>query len=227
MKQVMVVGDLHGNWGKLNTLINTQQPEIILQCGDFGWWPNFEVKRPVLYGTQNTWFVDGVIRQTSLMYFCDGNHEDHGCLKQDGLIHEMYDGVHHASRGSTLTLPDGRVVMFVGGADSVDKHWRTPGRDWFAEENISQSQFDRIISYEGRVDIVISHTCPDAFDIYGTEGKLKDPNRAALQLILEKYKPSMWYFGHWHKNKTGKCGDTNWMCLDYPGHGSQWWSWLR
>ena len=37
--KVLVVGDIHGDWGKLNSLLTVKRPDIVLQCGDFGWWP--------------------------------------------------------------------------------------------------------------------------------------------------------------------------------------------
>lgn len=184
-----------------------------------------EVQRPVLYGRQKVWLLHGVKPGESKLYWCDGNHEEHPLLKQDGQIHEMYEGVNFCSRGSTLTLADGRVVLFAGGADSIDKKMRTAGHDWFAEENITNEQFDRLMSHK-RIDIVISHTSPDSFEVHGSEGKIKDINRVALDAVLEKYRPSLWFFGHWHKEQTGKYKDTYWTCLDYPRHGGRWWTWL-
>lgn len=224
--KILIVGDIHGDWGKLNALITKKQPYIVLQCGDFGWWPKMEVSKPVLYGRQKIWTLKGVKPNGSKVYWCDGNHEQHPELCQDALIHEVYENVYHASRGSVLTLPDGRVVLFVGGADSIDKGQRTIGHDWYSEENISWNQFDMAMALDCRVDIVISHTCPGSFDVVGSEGKYHDSNRIALDMILEKYKPSLWYFGHWHKHQSGKHGDTYWNCLDYPGHGGKWWMWL-
>lgn len=223
--KTLIVGDIHGDWGKLNALITKKQPDMVLQCGDFGWWPKMEVVKPVLYGRQKLWSLNGVKPGNSKIYWCDGNHEEHPLLMQDGEIHEMYSNIYHASRGSTLTLPDGRNIMFIGGADSIDKSMRTPGHDWFPEENINNEQYDRLMSCD-KIDIVISHTAPDSFDVVGSEGKIKDLNRVALDAVLEKYKPSLWYFGHWHKHQTGKHNDTYWTCLDYPGHGSRWWMWL-
>lgn len=224
-EKVLIVGDIHGDWGKLNQLLSKKQPDIVMQCGDFGWWPKMEVNRPVLYGQQKGWKLHGVKPQSSQVYFCDGNHEEHPELIQDGFIHEMYDGVRHASRGSTLTLPDGRVALFMGGADSVDKNLRTPGHDWFYEENITQGQLLRAVG-KPKVDIVISHTCPDEFEVVGSEGKYKDSNRLALSNLLYNYNPDQWFFGHWHKSQHGIYNETNWECLDYPGHGGKWWRWL-
>lgn len=227
MSRVIVCGDLHGDWGSINNLINQKNPSIILQCGDFGWWPIMEVKKPVIYGTQREWLLKGIKVKDTMIYWCDGNHEDHSVLVQDSSIHRMYENVNFCSRGSILKLLDGRVVMFVGGADSIDKAWRTIGHDWFPEENITQEQMWQLLNYCGRVDIVISHTCPLEFDIEGNEGKRNDANRQALSVVLSKYKPSQWFFGHWHKNKKGKYGDTYWECLDYPKHGNKWWTWLK
>lgn len=224
--KIMAVGDLHGDWGRLNSLVNKKQPEIILQCGDFGWWPKMEVTRPVLYGQQKEWILKGIKPDGAKIYWCDGNHEEHPLLTQDGLIHEMYENVYHASRESILTLPDGRTVMFISGADSIDKGMRTPGHDWFHEENITWDQFELAMAYDDKVDIVISHTAPGSFDVHGTMGKHEDSNRVALDGILKKFKPELWIFGHWHKYQQGQFNETRWTCLDYPGHRGTWWMWL-
>lgn len=223
---IIVTGDLHGDWGRLNALIASKRPEIILQCGDFGWWPQLEVKKPILYGLQKKWTHKGLKTGNTSVYFCDGNHEQHPVLVQDGMIHEMYDNVFHASRGSVLTLPDGRNVLFIGGAASVDKDMRTAGYDWFPEENISEVEFERCFDLDCKIDIVISHTCPNCFGVEGFLGKINDGNRFALQQILIKFKPKQWFFGHWHKEMAGVHKPTGavWRCLDYPGHGGRWWA---
>ena len=74
-QKILVVGDTHGEWGRLNQLINTKCPDLILQCGDFGWWPKMEVTRPVLYGQQKVWHLNGIKPKKTRVYWCDGNHE--------------------------------------------------------------------------------------------------------------------------------------------------------
>lgn len=222
MDNILVVGDLHGDWGCLNALINTKRPSIVLQCGDFGHWPALEVSKPVLYGMQKSWKLQGVKSKDTKVYWCDGNHEDHWHLRDNTVD---YPGVKYMPRGSVLTLPDGRVVMFMGGAESVDKDQRRLGFDWFPEEVISLSDLDRAMEYKGKVDIIISHTCPREF-IVGTKtsGKISDPSRHALSYLLEHFKPSQWFFGHWHKSQHGRHNDTVWQALDYPGHRGKWWN---
>jgi len=225
---IIVCGDLHGDWGKLNTLINTHEPKIILQCGDFGYWPGMALRKPVLYGQQKPWELQGVKYKDTFVLWCDGNHEDHWYLKDNPTLID-YGNVHYQRRGSVQVLPNGMTVMFIGGADSIDKCWRTLGIDWFPEEVINQEDLDRCLAFEGNVDIVISHTCPMEFDVKsneGSEGKYNDPSRVALSRVLEKFKPDLFYFGHWHKAQSGKHLNTRWQCMDYPGHGGKWWTYL-
>lgn len=228
MTKIMAVGDIHGDWGKLNALIQVKRPDYVLQCGDFGWWPALECSRPVLYGRQSSWLLHGVKPGNATVLWCDGNHEDHWNLRDCGLM-ASYPGVYWMPRGSVYELPDGRVVMFIGGADSIDKNHRRVGVDWFPEEVIWANDIEYILAHKGPVDIVISHTAPLEFNLknnLGSEGKQNDPTRAALSLVLEKYKPDLWLFGHWHKWQRGQHNGKRWECLDYPGHGGKWWRWI-
>lgn len=213
---VVVMGDVHREFGALNVWINKKRPSLILQCGDFGYWPRWTEKTvPALHGGD--------------LLFCDGNHEDHESLKRLEYP-EVYPGVRHMPRGSVFTLPDGRTVLFMGGADSIDKHLRTPGKDWFPEELISESDIYQLP--EASVDIVISHTSPREFNIpYMTESeKSRDPPCMALSHVLHKYRPKLWYFGHWHffgqgtyKSSGSASWECRWTALDRINGFSRWW----
>jgi len=226
--KVLIIGDLHGDWGSLNSIIASKKPDIILQTGDFGWWPSLEVKKPVLYGQQKKWLLKGIKTGNTKIYWCDGNHEDHSVLPQDGKIHEMYENVFFCSRGSKLTLPDGRTILFAGGANSIDKNERTRGHDWFPGEMIISKDIDKMLD-AGKVDIVISHTCPSSFLYFlGKRNtlKLNDPSCVALEYVLDRCRPDLWFFGHWHLTKDGYDKGCRWNCMDYPKHGGRWWQWL-
>jgi hypothetical protein len=229
-KDIIVAGDLHGNWGAINTLINKKQPKMILQVGDFGWFPNFEVKKPVIYNHQVPWKLKGIKTNDTKIYFCDGNHENHEFLIQDGQIYELYENVYHCSRGSILGLPDGRKVLFIGGAESIDKDQRLIGHDWFPGENIQYGQLANLLYNEAnikKIDIIISHTCPFKFDILTeNEFKLNDGNRKILDEILDMFSPDYWYFGHWHRYIKGQYKNTKYFGLDYPRKNATWWKYL-
>lgn len=230
LKNIIVCGDIHGDWGPLNTLINKKRPDIILQTGDFGWWPR------VFDRNVN----EGVKTKNTELFFCPGNHEDWDelSLRRAEPAH-LYDNVYYMRRGSTLTLPDGRVVLFMGGGLSIDKEIRTIGLDWFPQELIPYAEFYKL-QEKGieKIDIVISHTCPNEFNVeidaqlrklsqYAFRTiKFKDCSQEVLSAILEEYKPSLWYFGHFHVEAEGVHENTKWYALDYPRHGKRWWRYL-
>lgn len=233
-EKVLVVADLHGEWNELNKLINKKKPDIVFQAGDFGYWPCLEqpysrITDGVLYPA---WKVKGIKPQGSKVYWCDGNHEQ---FSSADFFHKfsrnpikVYKEVYYMPRGSVYTLQDGRNVMFIGGADSIDKHHRTLGVDWFKEELISYKQQNFILDYVGNIDIVISHTCPTEWkpreDLFGKE---EDPTRKVLSAVLEKFKPDHWYSGHFHIEKSGKYKNTEWHSLSCPGSDGRWWKWLE
>ena len=227
MSRVVVTGDIHGSWGYLNKLLNKHGPDMCLCCGDFGWWPKF-TGRSFVHG-QQPWSNEGVKPQGSMVYWCDGNHEDHedldsqGRRQKDSIV--CYENVVYKPRGTVLVLPDGRTVLFFGGAQSIDQGLRTPGFDWFDREIPSRSEYDRAMSHD-RVDIVISHTCPSSIIPSGQLAKCQDPTRDMLEDILGNYKPSLWFFGHWHTHYESVSRGTKFIGLDYPGHKGRWWQWL-
>jgi hypothetical protein len=66
--EIVVVGDIHGDFGTLNTLINKRQPKMILQVGDFGYWPHMKDYKA---GYDKTPTVKA---QNTIIHWCDGNH---------------------------------------------------------------------------------------------------------------------------------------------------------
>lgn len=210
--KVYVMGDFHARWIYPNHFFKQNTEEsIYLQCGDFGYLPHFEKHRIKEFDIKNG---------NSKIYFCDGNHEDHESLRKL-KNNEICSNVFYMKRGSTLTLPDGRVVLFMGGAHSIDYKSRMPRVDWFYEEILTQKDITKCPNIH--VDIIISHTCPREFkveDEYNdiTGSKYNDSSREGLSILLKKYKPSLWYFAHWHCFKTGQFENTKWTCLDKVGY---------
>ncbi len=230
---VLVCGDIHGVWSYLNILMNRRRPDVILQCGDMGYWPNFH--DVVSDGTgKKKWNLFGIRNRNTKVYWCDGNHENHLSLKKLGnCSSDLGPETFYMKRGSTLRLSDGRNVLFFGGARSTDRECRHIGVDWFPEETISTIDLNDLPDEE--VDIVVSHTCPEEFDMGGWEhttrgpvykDKLDDPSRKALSYILEKYRPNLWYFAHFHEYKEGSYIDCKWKCLNMANH-TGWWEWLE
>lgn len=217
MEKILIVGDVHNNFAELNVLINKKKADIVLCCGDFGYWPKASWGTPL---------SDIKLQNTEKILWCDGNHEDHWSLR-DRESDEIEPGIIYMPRGSTYTLKDGRTIMFMGGGYSIDKNMRVTGVTWFPEEVISQS--DLYDLPDVKVDIFITHTCPvelvhDMMKRY--PGKSFEPSNEALSELWKMYKPDLWFFGHWHQYKEGIMMGTKWHALSAPGFRGRWWMWL-
>lgn len=215
--KILIVGDVHNEFGRLNELINRRNADLIIACGDFGFWPAVPWAEPL---------SNIKLQKTKKLLWCDGNHENHWALR-DRTTDELAPNIIYMPRGSTYKLEDGRTIMFMGGAHSIDKQFRKLGIDWFPEETIRQSDFQNLPNI--KIDIFITHTCPVEllndmlkFD----KRKHTDPSNHALSELWRIYKPSLWFFGHWHRHSTGLMMGTRWYSLSAPGFNDRWWMWL-
>lgn len=190
----MVLGDTHGEWNRLNDLIEREVPERIIQLGDFGFWPNFE-----------EFSLNKIKLQGCILEFIDGNHEDHWSLRERTKhFPVVHDGIFYNSRGSVIQIHDNMNALCFGGADSIDKSMRKIGLDWFPEEVGSQKDFENLPSDDTKIECVFSHTAPQvAIDylfnknVIGSSQYI-DPTVQILDIILEKWRPKYWFFGHFH-----------------------------
>ena len=214
--KVLLVGDLHNQFNDLIVLINKKHPDIVICCGDFGYWPRWTRSQK----------LSEIKPQGAKIYWIDGNHEDHWSLR-DRVTDELEKDIIYMPRGSTMKLDDGRNILFMGGAFSIDKDMRREGWDWFREETISDSDMRNLP--DEKVDIFITHTCPselvDTMIKYYPE-KRGEPSNIALSELWNQYKPELWIFAHWHYYKEGTMMGTKWHALSYPREGSKWWMWL-
>jgi len=221
LDKILITGDIHNEFHRLNELINKKKPEAVICCGDFGFWPKFNNK------TRGTRPLSSIkLQEAEWLRWIDGNHEDFWSLAQRESD-EIEPGIIYQPRGSTYTLPDGRVILFMGGAYSIDKEWRTIGIDWFPEETITPRDFENLPDID--VDIFVTHTCPSELvhDVRkGYPEKGPEISNQALSELWRMYKPSLWFFGHWHQYKEIKMMGTKCYCLSAPGLGGRWWMWL-
>ncbi len=152
--------------------------------------------------------------------FVDGNHENHDALKTfpveerwGGKVGIISPSILWLKRGEVYEI-DGIKIFVFGGADSIDKHLRLPGRDWWPSEIPSYSEYENAVSnldkHNWNVDYVISHTAPHhevpTFSgpilFNDVDKKYEDPTTFMLQDIKDKLQFKHWIFGHFHIDKT-------------------------
>jgi hypothetical protein len=152
-----------------------------------------------------------------------------GKWMKDNPNHRFIRG-NHDNPAICKTMPgyieDGTVegdVMYIGGAWSIDHAYRTEGRDWWRDEELSIMEFDRIakIYEEVKPRVVITHDCPTAvaWEMFISKGlslstsQIKTRTGEYLQFMFEQHKPELWFFGHWHETLTQNILGTEFHCL--------------
>lgn len=210
MVKVLVAGDWHANTRHAINVIdyaaNNDATEI-WQCGDFGYWPTWDVGKLFLKQVSNR------LNEYNMdLYFADGNHEHHPSLKPDSnfpfVLPDTLARIRYVPRGAMLPMGTGLRVMFIGGAVSVDRKWRTPGHDWFSSEVLSLYQIQRIMN-SAPVDIVVAHDAPAEAelvlmkDVWPEDDiMLSNAHRFLMSEIAQTIKPDLWLHGHYHQRAT-------------------------
>lgn len=261
---IYIAGDLHGDWDRVNPFINADIRQsrrirelahkfdpleiIILQTGDFGYWPHKHKHSSFSRSPRALWRQDGIknsmpdiLDDRIKIYWCDGNHENHDALdlleahergargdNPEKRFIETMPGVYFAPFGSVLRLLDGTTVMFCGGAESTDKDFRMPGDTWWPQEVIDERDMAGLPAPDSlTVDWVVSHTCPSYFRVWtlhGNPAKDNDPSKRYLDRVFDTYRPKRWWFGHYHECQRGEYEGCAWALLDRCGNpsGGRW-----
>jgi hypothetical protein len=202
MPTVRFIGDIHGKYDRYKKIIDGVPSSI--QVGDMG-----------VGFRRNGGARDGAFYSNPPHYamvrarhrFIRGNHDNPGeCRKHSQWI---ADG----------TIEDD--VMFIGGALSVDREWRTEGYNWWADEELSFAELRTLVDVyvSARPQIIVSHDCPESVAIRMCEvsgrDKLDFPSRTrqAFQSMFELRQPELWIFGHWHASFDSVLDGTRLICL--------------
>lgn len=192
MNNFRAIGDVHTMFGEYLHICD-ESPYPTIQVGDFG--IGF-APNPVPEDKLDQW------------RFIRGNHDNPWtCQYQKNYIQ---DG--HIENG----------MMFIGGAESIDKASRTEGVNWWREEELSYSDFSKLIKvYEAvKPKVMITHDAPET--LFQTMFKEKNRRiygnvtvtRTALEEMFQIHQPKLWICGHYHMTYHKVINDTRFIVLD-------------
>lgn len=214
VSRILVAGDTHGNLGEMRRLFaraGDHGCHAIMVCGDFGIWPG----------------IHGEIfqRDTNLMaeendidvYFVDGNHEDFDQLYaiddfNDEGFRVVREHIFHAPRGHLWEWA-GKKLGALGGAVSIDREWRVPGKSWWPQENITEADIEKSLKLPARLDVLFTH---DTL-VNAPFGKRLKPdldsvaNRQRVTYVVQNIAPKLMFHGHMHDDYHF------WYPGDWPG----------
>lgn len=192
MLNLTVIGDPHGNCNRYKEI--TDACDFSISVGDFG------------FKKQYHWHVNNIYAKNPFEYkghfINGGNHEYMPMMEfMPYLGHHCY-------------FPE--IELFsVRGANSIDKHLRTEGIDWFPDEELNYGQqlaaYDKYVETKPR--IVISHDCPQEVMKHFFGYSETSQTRTMLQHMFEAHKPEIHIFGHHHSSRDEMINGTRFICL--------------
>lgn len=211
---VYYTGDIHGSKFEIVRFckrFNLTIKDVVVILGDVG--ANY-------YRNAKDAMLKSEFAKLKPTIFCiHGNHEMRPCTIptyktkewNGGVVwyEEEYPNILFAKDGDIYDI-EGTKHLVIGGAYSVDKHFRlTFGHGWWEDEQPSEE----IKSYveqqvkEKEFDVILSHTCP--FKYEPIECFLPNIDQSEVDTSTEKWLDKIeemadykaWYCGHWHINK--------------------------
>lgn len=241
MNKVFITGDIHGEHDirKLTSYAFPEQKDLtkddkLIALGDFAFpWSaqknegveTIKSHEDFTMSPSDEYWLNWLYEKNYTLYVLLGNHE--GAYSILKYIEEEYDesiqgpvkkvpfaegkSINYLSKSSDYII-EGKRILVVGGADSIDKEYRTPGVSWWEEETLSAEEIKQVVDIvekDNKFDYVLTHTCPDKFLHRYLRGvsKYNDPVALFLDNIYEMIEFSEWHHGHLHQDlgfTTGK-----------------------
>ena len=211
-----LTGDTHGNFLRMDAFCRTMETTksdtmIILGDAGFNYYLNDRDARAKEYASA-----------LPVKFFCiHGNHEARPQRIPSYIEGEYCGGkiLYEEAFPNILFAVDGEVYNFdgykcivIGGAYSVDKHYRLAhGWHWWPDEQpdeeIKAAVEARLAALHWNIDIVLSHTCPRKYEptevfLSGLAQSSVDKNTEDwLDGIEDRLDYKKWYCGHYHTRK--------------------------
>lgn len=188
-----IIGDVHG---KIPGYLKARRgASHSVQIGDMGFRKDYQRIKDLEVRMNS---------ESGTHMFFRGNHDEYGGYEPENDL------------GDYGTLPWDDSVFFIRGAASIDRDMRTPGKDWFHDEELSFVEARKAVSAweESDASVLLTHDCADSmtktlFDA----SPIQSLTGEFLSTLLEVKPPETWIFGHWHTSKDVTIDGTRFICL--------------
>lgn len=194
-KDITFIGDVHGKWTPYRRLL--KQFDTTVQVGDMGFgFPGWEKTDPKKF------------REEGNHYFIRGNHDSPDIIRK--YPNYLGDFGYNEELG----------IFYVGGANSIDRAWRTEGSSWWSDEELSYKQFQDVLDLYRKVrpKVVVTHDCPKHIQMFLVSHHDENSRtNGALQMMVEEHQPDVWVFGHHHKWFHTRVYGTRFQCVPELG----------
>lgn len=215
-RHVAVCGDWHGSVGWMRSVARALQrsaPEVktVLHVGD--WWMDLNAS-------------DSIFRKAGIdrIIVTLGNHEPWGTLTpllnaHPGEAIRVSEVTWVLPRPFRMTI-GGRRFLSAGGAASVDREWRTEGRDWWPDELITDADVEAA-KRGGLADVLLTHESPEPSPVPEVSRILSEnsmglsedaravsmASRERVSAVWDATRPALMFHGHMHAYGQGTHDD--------------------
>lgn len=192
--KLTIIGDVHGKVHEYKKIID--KCEFSICVGDFGFQPEWDY----------------------IFHYLENLYSDSDKFIQHWINMGNHDYIPYLNiRPSLLnhTWFSNERIFTIRGAESIDKHHRIEGLDWFPNEELNYHEQLEAFDFYCKVKpkIVISHDCPQSVmeKLFGYPEKSQ--TRIMLEMMFQEHQPDIWVFGHHHKSKDAQINGTRFVCL--------------
>lgn len=217
---VFISGDAHGNFDKIYNFARKMQLSInnsIIILGDMGlcW------RRDMQDFHYNTQLWES-FKYKCKLFWLEGNHENYDIIQKlpkENNMRKCSDNIYMLERGQVYNF-EGKKILTIGGADSVDKFRRIKHLSWWEQEQISDKDVAAALTHKNeKLDYVFSHAAPAAIvDKYKyilcqlslDEDTIDHTSENQLEILRQNLSFEHWGFGHYH---TDVHLDDTYFCL--------------
>lgn len=205
--KIRLVGDIHQEYNDFLKIVDDAHIkgiDRVVQVGDWG----FGFGR-----SGDADVIDPMLDVCPIpVQMIRGNHDDPA---------EAKASTHWIPDGFTETI-NGTKIMYIGGASSIDKAYRTEGVSWWPDEELSVKELMDLhnVYNEFKPDIMITHDCPEFVTdhICGQFNKIKfneiSRTRQAFGAMHFVHQPKYWVNGHWHVDFAKTIQDTHFVTIN-------------
>lgn len=195
MTKIHFIGDVHAKIEHFENIIsNIPSENYVFQVGDFG------------YG-----FSENIKDYLDNINIIRGNHDSPSIAQN----HKNYLGDYGIKK-----IGDYKI-LYVGGAESIDKNLRIEGVSWWRDEQLNYRQLENVIELakNEQPNIIVSHDVPFGIGqrLFENHFQLRITRTSqALQILQNVCKPTIWVFGHYHMSidRIFYNVGTRFICLD-------------
>lgn len=205
-------GDFHGNINQAIEFLTPLNPDVVIQVGDFGIWPDLDFldKATRNHGGAGDFPMIWCRKQAMPfpIIFTHGNHEDMVFLEKYRNTKYILPNLRYVHTGIVKV---GKLkIAFLGGNFSF-KAKKPRHIKPIDAESLTYSNFDILVTHD------CAHMAP--VKVFGRlqrdkQGNIVMPGSPAILDIIQTSKPDYHFFGHYHQKVETQIGETKSLGLN-------------